>query len=50
MRLVFSSTAVGDTCTDIAIRLVDENDYREIFTKAVSAKRKLKKNSPSSLA
>ena len=34
---------------DIAIRLVDENDYREISAKAVSAKRKLKKNRPSSL-
>ena len=33
----------------IAIRLVDENDYREISAKAVSAKRKLKKNRPSSL-
>ena len=31
---------------DIAIRFVHENDYREI---AVSAKRKLKKNRPSSL-
>ena len=28
----------------IAIRFVDENDYREISAKAVSAKRKLKKN------
>ena len=33
----------------IAIRFVDENDYREISAKAVSAKRKLKKNRPSSL-
>ena len=32
-----------------AIRFVDENDYREISAKAVSAKRKLKKNRPSSL-
>ena len=29
-----------------AIRFVDENDYREISAKAVSAKRKLKKESP----
>ena len=35
--------------SDIAIRLVNENDYREISAKAVSAKRKLKKNRPSSL-
>ena len=32
----------------IAIRFVDENDYREISAKAVSAKRKSKKNRPSS--
>ena len=32
--------------SDIAIRFVDENDYREISAKAVSAKRKLKKESP----
>ena len=38
-----------DAESDIAIRLVDENDYREISAKAVSAKRKLKKNRPSSL-
>ena len=30
--------------SDIAIRFVDENDYREISPKAVWAKRKLKKN------
>ena len=35
---------VDDAESDIAIRLVDENDYREISAKAVSAKRKLKKN------
>ena len=29
-----------DTESNIAIRLVDENDYREISTKAVSAKQK----------
>ena len=38
-----------DAESDIAIRFVDENDYREIAAKAVSAKRKLKENSPSSL-
>ena len=38
-----------DAESDIAIRLVDENDYREISSKAVSAKRKLKKNHPFSL-
>ena len=38
-----------DAESDIVIRFVDENDYREIFAKAVSAKRKLKKNRPSSL-
>ena len=38
-----------DAESDITIRLVDENDYREIFAKAVSAKRKSKKNGPSSL-
>ena len=38
-----------DAESDIAIRLVDENDYRQISAKAVSEKRKLKKNRPSSL-
>ena len=38
-----------DAERDIAIRFVEENDYREISAKAVSAKRKLKKNRPSSL-
>ena len=33
----------------IAIRFLDEHDYREISAKAVSAKQKLKKNRPSSL-
>ena len=32
-----------DAESDIAIRFVHENDYREISDKAVSAKRKLKK-------
>ena len=40
---------VEDAESNIAIRFVDENDYREIFAKAVSAKQKLKKNRPSSL-
>ena len=38
-----------DAVSDIAIRFVDANDYKEISAKAVSAKRKLKKNLPSSL-
>ena len=38
-----------DAESNIAIRFVDENDYREMFAKAVSAKRKLKKKRPSSL-
>ena len=38
-----------DTESDIAIRFVDENDYREISAKAASAKWKLKNNRPSSL-
>ena len=38
-----------DSESDVAIRFVDENDYREISAEAVSAKRKLKKNRPSSL-
>ena len=38
-----------DVESDIAIRFVDENDLREISAKAVSAKRKLKTNRPSSL-
>ena len=36
-----------DAKSDIAIRFVDENDYREISAKAVSAKRKFKNNCPS---
>ena len=36
-----------DAESDIAIRFVDEDDYREISSKAVLAKRKLKKNGPS---
>ena len=38
-----------DAESDIAILFVDKNDYREISAKAVSAKRKLKKNHPSSV-
>ena len=38
-----------DAESNIAIRFVDENDYREICAKAVSAKQKLKKNRSSSL-
>ena len=38
-----------DAESDSAIRLDDENDYREISAKTVSAKRKLKKNRPSYL-
>ena len=38
-----------DAESDIAIRFVDENDYRQISVKAVSEKRKLKKDRPSSL-
>ena len=36
-----------DAESDLDIRFVEENDYREIPAKAVSAKRKLKKNRPS---
>ena len=35
-----------DAESDIAIRFVEEDDYREISARAVSAKRKLKKESP----
>ena len=38
-----------DVESNVAIRFLDENDYREISAEAVSAKRKLKKNRPSSL-
>ena len=37
----------GDAESDIAIRIVDENDYREISAKAVSVKQKFKKSRPS---
>ena len=38
-----------DAESDTAIRFVNENDYRKISAKAVSAKRKSKKNRSSSL-
>ena len=38
-----------DAESDTAIRIVDENDQREISAKAMSAKQKLKNNRPSSL-
>ena len=38
-----------DAESDIAIRFVDYNDYREISAKDVSPKRKLRKNVPFSL-
>ena len=40
---------VEDAESDIGIRFVDKNDYREFSAKAVSAKQKLKNNRPSSL-
>ena len=44
------SKMAEDAESDIAIRFVDENENKDISAKAVSAKRKLKKNRPSSLA
>ena len=41
---------VEDAESDIAIRFVDENDYRELSAKAVSAERKLKMPSLSPLS
>ena len=38
-----------DAESDTAIRFVNENDYRKISAKAVSTKRKSKKNRSSSL-
>ena len=49
MLSYFTHGIAEDAGSDIAIRLIDENDYREISAKAVSAKRTLKKNRPSSL-
>ena len=48
MLSYFTHGIAEDAGSDIAIRLIDDNDYREISAKAVSAKRKLKKNRPSS--
>ena len=48
-ELTQNKMAESDIAIAIAIRFVDENDYSEISAKAVSAKRKLKKNRPSSL-
>ena len=48
-ELTLKKMAEDATESDIAIRFVDENDQREISTKAVSAKWKLKKNRTSSL-
>ena len=45
----FTNKMAEDAENDIAICFVDENDYREISAKAVSAKRKLKKKRSSSL-
>ena len=49
LRELTQNKMAEDAESFIAIRFVDENDYREISAKAVSAKRKLKKNRPSSL-
>ena len=49
LRELTQNKMAEDGKSFIAIRFVDENDYREISAKAVSAKRKLKKNRPSSL-
>ena len=49
LHVLTQNKMAEDAESDIAIRFVDENDYREISAKAVSAKRKLKKNRPSSL-
>ena len=38
-----------DAESGIAIFFVDENDYREISAKSMSAKQKIKKSRPSSL-
>jgi len=49
LRELTQSKMAEDAESDIAIRFVDEIDYSEISAKAVSEKRKLKKNRPSSL-
>ena len=40
LQEMMQNTMAEDAESDIAIRFVDENDYREISAKAVSAKRK----------
>ena len=49
LRELTQNKMAEDAESDIAIVFGDENDYREISAEAVSAKRKLKKNRPSSL-
>ena len=49
LRVLQELTQNKMAVSDVAIRFVDEDDYREISAKAVSAKRKLKQNRPSSL-
>ena len=49
LRELMQNKMAEDAESDSAIRLDDENDYREISAKVVTAKRKLKKNRPSSL-
>ena len=48
-RIKTQNEIAEDVESDIAIRFVDENDYREISAKPVLAKLKLKRNRPSSL-
>ena len=47
LRELTQNKMAEDAKSDIAIRFVDENGYREISAKAVLANRKLKKNRPS---
>ena len=49
LREMTQNKMAEDGESDIAIRFVHENVKSEISAKAVSAKRKLKKNRPSSL-
>ena len=49
VRHELTQNKMAESDIAIAIRFVDENDYREISPKAVSKKQKLKKNRPSSL-
>ena len=48
LRELTQNKMAEDAESDIAIRFVDESDYREMSAKAVSEKRNLKKNRPSS--